>query len=290
MNQTSRRAAEKSLGKRGYALGELLGRGAFSGVYLVEKGRTGSRAACKISENTALLFREAELLADLRHPLFPEVYEHWQESGLGYLLMEEISGKNLGEWMRLGRKFSAGQIAETGMELAEGLLYLHERQEPVLFRDVKPENIMLREDGRIKLLDFGCAWEPGSGGGSRAGTPGYGAPEQFEESGRQTLLCDVYGLGRTLQAMADAGQPLTEGLWERLRERGERRRLENVLVVCAKEEPSARPADMRVVMAALFPLCAGAAGRRSWGSWGGDFWKEGVVCRKNIWKSTYKTT
>lgn len=279
-----------SLERRGYALGELLGRGAFSGVYRVKKEGTGSRAACKISENTALLFREAELLADLRHPLFPEVYERWKEGGLGFLLMEEISGKNLEEWMRLGRKFSTCQIAETGMELAEGLLYLHERQEPVLFRDVKPENIMLREDGRVKLLDFGCAWAPGSGGGSRAGTPGYGAPEQFEESGRQTLLCDVYGLGRTLRAMADAGQPLTKGLGERLRERGERRRLEKILTVCMKEEPGSRPADMRVVMAALYPLCAGADGGRGRGSWGGDFWKEGVVCRKNIWKSTSKTT
>lgn len=290
MNRTGPETVKRYLEKRGYELGELLGRGAFSGVYRAKRRETGSCAACKISENTELLLREAELLAKLKHPLFPEVYECWQEGGVGFLLIEEISGKNLGEWIRLGRRFSACRIAEIGMELAEGLLYLHERPEPVLFRDIKPENIMLREDGRVKLLDFGCACISGSGGSSRAGTPGYGAPEQFEEGGRQTLLCDVYGLGRTLQAMAGTGLSQEEGVKERLRERRDRRRLEDFLSVCVRKEPSARPADMRVVMTALCPLCAAASEKKGRGSWGGDFWQEGVVCRKNIWKSSYKTT
>lgn len=292
MNKTDREAAGKSLEKRSYIMKGLLGQGAFSEVYFVEEMRTGRQAACKISGNMAMLRREAEILDQLNHPLFPEIYEIWSEGNQGFLLMERVPGKNLAECLRQGGRFSARQIAELGMELAEGLLYLHERQTPILFRDVKPENIMLRADGRIKLLDFGCACALGQEAGSRAGTPGYGAPEQFEEGGEQTPLCDVYGLGKTLQALFGALEPRKEGQspGERLWERRDQKRLERLLAACVEETPSARPADMRVVMAALFPLCAGGTGGKSRGSWGGDFWQQGIVCEKNIWKSGWKTS
>lgn len=308
---------KKSLEKRGYIVGRLLGQGAFSRVYCVEKQGTGRRAACKISENIRLIEREAKILKKLRHPLFPEYYENWREGKTGFLLIEEIVGENMADLIRQGRKLSIYKIAEMGMELAEGLLYLHESRPAILFRDVKPENIMLREDGRMKLLDFGCACEPDTDDRTRAGTPGFAAPEQFLEGGEQTHLCDVYGLGRTLQELLWTGtrQSGTVRLSERqwLRERQARRHLEKLLTACVEKEPSARPADMRVVMAALFHLCAPALRRRH-GGWhisrnidwngsrnrrwnrgrngysGSDFWQEGVICQKNIRKSSWKTS
>ncbi len=309
--ETDRQALEQ----RGFIVRRLLGQGAFSRVYSVEERGTGRRAACKVSENIKLLKREEEILKKLRHPLFSEYYESWQEGKTGFLLMEEVMGENLAELIRRGENLSVYQIAEMGMELAEGLLYLHESQPAVIFRDVKPQNIMLRKDGRVKLLDFGCACMPAADDRTRAGTPGFSAPEQLAEGGEQTCLCDVYGLGRTLQELLwagrrqggmarpsekrgdrrklwerqDKGRGLQEGFWERR----DRRRLEKLLEACVEREPSARPADMRVVMAALAQLCAPALGGERHGGWhgnqGSDFWQKGIKCEKNIWKSGWKT-
>ena len=286
----------QSLEGRGYIVRRLLGQGAFSRVYGVEEQGTGRRAACKISENLKLFKREERILKKLRHPLFPEYYGSWQEGDRGYLLMEEILGENLASLIKRGRRFSVYQVAETGMELAEGLLYLHESLPAILFRDVKPDNIMLRRDGRVKLLDFGCACEADTDIRERAGTPGFAAPEQLCRGGEQTSSCDVYGLGRTLQELLGAGahdvrsgQGRLHGLREGLREHMDRGRLEKLLTACVEMEPSARPADMRVMAEALFQICASAsAGARQ--RRGGHFWQKGIICEKNIRKSTRKTS
>ena len=286
----------QSLEGRGYIVRRLLGQGAFSRVYGVEEQGTGRRAACKISENLKLFKREERILKKLRHQLFPEYYGSWQEGDRGYLLMEEILGENLASLIKRGRRFSVYQVAETGMELAEGLLYLHESLPAILFRDVKPDNIMLRRDGRVKLLDFGCACEADTDIRERAGTPGFAAPEQLCRGGEQTGSCDVYGLGRTLQELLGAGahdvrsgQGRLHGLREGLREHMDRGRLEKLLTACVEMEPSARPADMRVMAEALFQICASAsAGARQ--RRGGHFWQKGIICEKNIRKSTRKTS
>lgn len=287
----------QSLEGRGYIVRRLLGQGAFSRVYGVEERGTGRRAACKISENLKLFKREEKILKKLRHPLFPEYYGSWQEGDRGYLLMEEILGENLASLIKRGRRFSVYQVAETGMELAEGLLYLHDSLPAILFRDVKPDNIMLRRDGRVKLLDFGCSCEADTDIRERAGTPGFAAPEQLCRGGEQTGSCDVYGLGRTLQELLGAGahdmrsgQGRLHGLREGLREHMDRGRLEKLLAACVEMEPSARPADMRVMAEALFQICASApaGGRQRRG--GGHFWQKGIICEKNIRKSTRKTS
>lgn len=286
-------AERQSLEKRGYTVRRFLGRGAFSGVYEVEERGTGRKAACKISGNLRLLRREEEILRRLGHPLFPEYYGSWQEGGKGFLLMEEVQGENLARLIRRGLRLSARQAAEIGIELAEGLLYLHESCPPVIFRDVKPENIMLGKDGGVKLLDFGCACEPETGERTRAGTPGFAAPEQLAEGGEQTLLCDVYGLGRTLQELLRAGEAHARNggsggkhlcrRCEGLGERRDRKRLERLLDACVEEKPSARPPDMRVVAAALSRICLpDGRGRCRPGS---GFWQEGIICEKNVRKS-----
>lgn len=286
-------AERQSLDKRGYTVRRFLGRGAFSGVYEVEERGTGRRAACKISGNLRLLKREEEILRRLGHPLFPEYYGSWQEGGKGFLLMEEVQGENLARLIRRGLRLSARQAAEIGIELAEGLLYLHESRPQIIFRDVKPENIMLGKDGGVKLLDFGCACETETGERTRAGTPGFAAPEQLAEGGEQTLLCDVYGLGRTLQELLRAGEAHARNggsggkhLCRRckgLGERRDRRRLERLLDACVEEKPSVRPPDMRVVAAALSQICS--PGGRECGKPGSGFWQEGIICEKNVRKS-----
>lgn len=271
-----RKKIEAALERKGYRLMQMLGRGAFSEVYRVERQGTGEPFACKVSGHCELMRREKELLEKIRHPLFAEVGESWLEEDTGFLIMELIEGENLGEAIRRGAVFSAKRTAEVGMELAEGLLYLHERRTPLLFRDVKPDNMVMRRDGRVKLLDFGCVCDLESGHLSQAGTLGFAAPEQLEAGGKQGFSCDVYGLGRTLLRMLGGGGK------QGRRENRDERRLRRFLEVCTKEKPSERPADMRVVIRALQPLCNP---RRRGKSWGKTVWQEGVVCEKNIRKS-----
>lgn len=228
----------------------LLGRGAFSGVYLVENGR-GERLACKVCDNIALLRQEAEIQRGVRHPLFPKYLDFQQEAGEGYLLMEYVQGINLDGFLRGGGRLTEREAVGIAAQMAEGLRYLHRRPEGILFRDIKPGNIILMADGSVKLLDFGCACPVGDNPGV-AGTPGYAAPEQLRFGGRLAPNCDVYGLGSTLRAMV--GKKCT-------------RRLKKVLEAFTREDPGRRPPDMDWALE-LLETCrrsggaGSAAGRR----------------------------
>ena len=191
--------------EHGFRRRQLLGRGGFSRVYCVEESETGRYYACKVSGNRELLKREAEFLREAVHPLFPGFRDLWEEDETGYLVTDFVPGSSLESLLERRGRFSEAQVARIGMELAEGLLFLHERGGGLIFRDVKPANIMIRQDGRIKLLDIGCACRIGESRAGIAGTPGYAAPEQLEGSRGLTVRCDVYGLGMTLKIIAGGG-------------------------------------------------------------------------------------
>lgn len=285
----------------GYVCRERLGKGAFSEVFRVEN-ENGDSFACKVSSDVRMLEREAGIMKEVRHPLFPEFYVFWSRGGLGYLVMEHISGCCLEAMLRRRGGFCPEQVARTGVELAEGLGYLHERGGRLLFRDVKPANIIVRQDGRVKLLDLGCICHRGRRADSRAGTPDYCAPEQLAEGAVLTQACDVYGLGRTLLDMLcrdsesgrgygtgpDSGKE-TQGSADRQRSskksrrsmgregrrrRRHRRKLISLLEACTRPDPSLRIVDMRTVIAALLELEGGDSGA----------WRREVRCRKNIWE------
>lgn len=262
----------ESLAGRGYGILRSIGQGAFSRVFLVQEKESGRLLGCKLCIRGDLSRREAALLQKMDHPLFPRFMDAWEEGGTHFLLLEYVCGSSLEALLERRGSFSGEQTVRVGLELAEGLRYLHEMAQPMLFRDVKPANIILRQDGRVKLLDLGCACSPGRPG-SKAGTPGYGAPEQLEESAVLTPACDVYGLGRTLQAMA-----------------GQRagRRLRRVLKVMTDKQPGRRFPDMRSVLAQLAPL-ERSVSRRLILPQGGLGDRE-IICVKNIWESMYKNS
>lgn len=264
------------LGKKGYVCGRLLGKGAFSRVYYVEDAAGGGGLACKVSGNRELLRREADIMGRLAHPLFPAFYGFWQEAGSGFLLMEYVPGCSAEEMIGRRGSFRPGQVARFGMELAEGLLYLHDRPEKLLFRDIKPANIIIRQDGRIRLLDFGCVCSMRDKPGAYAGSLGYAAPEQLRGDGILTAACDVYGLGRTLERFLGA-EGETQGGSGRERAGdcrwGTGKSLLRILEECTRPEPSRRIPDMRAVMDAL----ARPAGTR-WGTGR----RRRIVYQKNI--------
>lgn len=261
----------EQLARRGYHTVRLLGQGAFSQVFLVQQQETDLLLACKVSERKELARREGRLLAAVDHPLFPGFCGLWEEGESAFLLMEYVCGSSLEGLLRRRGAFSRTQTARIGMELAEGLKFLHQLPDPVLYRDVKPANIMIRQDGRVKLLDMGCACELRQPDGARAGTPGYAAPEQLEEGGILSFSCDVYGLARTLEVIAGKNCGAKLG---------------RVIRACAAEKPKQRIPDMQGVMTALAPLCR--TGRN---------WEESprkgslqprVTCIKSVWESEYK--
>lgn len=267
-------AVEKTeqLAQRGYQAVSLLGQGAFSQVFLVRRKETGTLFACKISHRQDIARREGKLLAATDHPLFPRFCDLWEEGEIAFLLMEYVCGSSLEELLRRRGSFSQTQTARIGMELAEGFKFLHQLPEPVLYRDVKPSNIMIRQDGRVKLLDMGCACELRQPDGVRAGTPGYAAPEQLETGGILSFSCDVYSLGRTLEAMA--GEHIDSGL-------------KRVITACTAQLPDQRIPDMQGVMSALAPLCR-EKGNRSELFRPHGFLQPRVNFVKSVWESEYK--
>lgn len=194
---------EYALRKKGYGKPVLLGQGAFSKVYRVIELKTGRLLACKISGERDMLRREAGFLKELEHPLFPEYMNSWEEREQLFLVMEYIGGESLRSMVERRKGFRVNRSVQIAMELAEGLIYLHERENPIIYRDMKPDNVLIRADGQVKLVDMGCACkiEENNGKRSVAGSKGYAAPEQFrwqECPGRES---DVYALGKLLQFM-----------------------------------------------------------------------------------------
>lgn len=248
---------ELVLRRRGYLCLGQLGKGAFSRVCLVERGDGGRVCACKISENARILEKEARVMALLEHSLFPEYIDSFREAGLGFLFSEYVAGCSMEEMLGRRGHFTPAQTVRAGIALAEGLRHLHERRERFLFRDVKPSNIMIRQDGKIKLIDLGCACSLEAGVCSRAGTPGFAAPEQLSGEERLTAACDVYGLGRTLEAMlGDAGgRKGKKGSSKTDREEQRRYvRLARILKACTQDAASKRIQDMGGLLCRLKPL------------------------------------
>lgn len=259
-----------------YQLVRMIGEGAFSRVYLAE-GWDGQQYACKVSGEVKMLRREAKILGSLYHPLFPTYIGYEENGDVGKLFMEYIPGRSLEEMLRVRGKFSARQTMRIAGELAGGLRYLHERQPTILYRDLKPGNIMLCENGHIKVIDFGCACCQDAQGGVKVGTPGFAPPEQLASGGAAGVYSDVYGLGKTVQSiLAGNGQchDYHSMGWRRLRE--ERRchsRLERMIEAATCDDFRQRPQDMSEVLHIL-------TGQRKM--------EQDIICEKNIWESRYK--
>lgn len=273
MNKVNITASDKqSLEQQGFKTVRVLGSGAFSQVFLVQQYDTGEFFACKVSDRQDLARREGELLSGIDHPLFPRFHNFWQTKERAFLLMEYVCGSSLKELLHSRGPFSQIQTARAGMALAEGLRYLHQLPKPMVFRDVKPSNVMIRQDGRVKLLDLGCACELRHPAEGRAGTPGYAAPEQLQKDGILSPACDVYGLAKTLEAMAGKNSGVS---------------LKRFVESCTAYRPEDRLPDMQGVMTALAPMCGEGRNKRKLPSMLG-FLQPRAQCVTNIWESNYK--
>ncbi|MGH9901109.1 MAG: protein kinase domain-containing protein [Pyrinomonadaceae bacterium] len=156
--------------------------------------------------------RESMLLASLEHRSIPTIYDYFYDDPAGrfYLVMKYISG---GDFLSRLRNAPGGRIDEQtvtdwGMQVADVLYYLHSQRPPIIYRDLKPANLMIDgNNGRVMLIDFGIArWvQKEEKGVTAVGTMGYAPPELF--SGKVEPRSDLYSLGATLFHLLTGGDP-----------------------------------------------------------------------------------
>ncbi len=206
-----------------YRLLGRIGQGGMGVVYRAEDTHLGNRIVAikemsarglsqeELAEATQAFQREALLLAQLNHPNLPHIYEQLSEGNRWYLVMDYIEGETLETYLARapGGRLSVQETLQLGMQLASVLSYLHSRQPPIIFRDLKPANIMLTLDGRLYLIDFGIAriFKPGQSQDTTPfGSSGYAAPEQYGKA-QTTPQADIFSLGATLHQLLSGTDP-----------------------------------------------------------------------------------
>jgi outer membrane protein assembly factor BamB/tRNA A-37 threonylcarbamoyl transferase component Bud32 len=155
--------------------------------------------------------REASMLAMLDHPAIPDVSDYFTEGDRSYLVLELIRGKDLEVWLEDKKEFLDEKTAlDWALQLCDALDHLHsQKPQPIVFRDLKPSNIMLDHYNHIRLIDFGIAkvFETGNKG-TMIGTEGYSPPEQYR--GQAEPAGDIYALGATLHHLLTRQDPRLE--------------------------------------------------------------------------------
>ena len=166
----------------------------------------------QIIEATDSYNREVSILTRLAHRSMPRIYYHFTDPTHWYLVMQYIEGETLDDYLKRKGRLPVKEVCAIGIQLSHVLSYLHAGQSPVIFRDVKPANIMRTQQGQLYLIDFGIAryFSPGKKRDTGPlGSPGYAAPEQYGRA-QSTEQTDIYGLGATLQTLLTGREPFDD--------------------------------------------------------------------------------
>jgi serine/threonine protein kinase len=182
-------------------------------VKLVAVKEMVNRALDPVVRNTIIrnFEREANLLASLEHRAIPRIYDYFSVNERSYLVEEYISGSDLEALINNVTDFIAEErVIRWAVELCDVLSYLHSHKpEPIVFRDMKPSNVMINAFDHVVLVDFGIAKHFQAGQkGTMIGTEGYSPPEQYR--GEATPLADIYSLGATLHHVLTRRDPRLE--------------------------------------------------------------------------------
>ncbi len=225
-NQTGRLSPQSLLQNR-YLIVGLAGRGGMGAVYQALDTRIGNRrvAIKEMSQghlsdqelaHAAERFQlEANMLGSLQHPNLPRVYDSFNTQGRWYLVMEYLDGKSLLQILREndGRPIPIAQAVAYALQLCDVLAYLHQQRPPIIFRDLKPSNVMVTETGHIYLIDFGIARlfkEGQQQDTALLGSLGYAPPEQHGIA-QTNQRSDLYALGATLHFCLTGKDPFSSG-------------------------------------------------------------------------------
>jgi serine/threonine protein kinase len=255
---------------RRYRILEQVGEGGFGNIYKAEDLDAYRRLVAikqinlrllspqRMIEATDSFNREVDYLSRLKHGHIPRIYDHFTDPDHWYIIMEYIKGETLENKLKKARRgrFSTQQVFDIGIALCDELGYLHTQSPPIIFRDVKPGNIMQTGAGRIYLIDFGIArhYAPGqSRDTAPLGSPGYAAPEQYGKA-QTTTQTDIYGLGATLQTLLTGKEPLEILLEGASHNRTIPKNLQLLLTSMLERDPTKRPQSMDEVKQSLQSL------------------------------------
>jgi serine/threonine protein kinase len=205
-----------------YRIGSVIGVGGMGRVYLANDTRLANRpVAVKemmvgegLQEQKAVedFSREARVLAPLSHPGIPNLIDYFAERGRHYLVMEYIAGGDLQGWLDqrgAGTRVAEAQVLRWAREILDVLSFLHGQSPPIVYRDLKPGNIMIDQHGRAMIIDFGIArFLPPGGRGTQIGSVGYAPPEQY--LGKLEARSDLYSLGATMHHLLTGRDPQLE--------------------------------------------------------------------------------
>lgn len=273
-------AKQKYKDRAGYVLDgkyEIIsekGHGGMSVVWIAKDNRLQKLWAVKeflstdarvTKANRESLRKEAELLKKLDHPSFVRIVDIIEADDALFVVMDYVDGEDLRKVMkRYGGPIPVDTVAGWGKQLCRALDYLHtpipakdanhEGKGIIVFRDLKPDNIMLRDDGALRLIDFGIAreYKEGNKGDTIAGwTPGFSAPEQVNKSKQSDPRSDIYALGMTMHYLLTGVYP-DENIYnpKPIREYNAQlpEGLERIIVKCTQFEPDDRYANCKEVL------------------------------------------
>ncbi|MCR5093085.1 MAG: serine/threonine protein kinase [Lachnospiraceae bacterium] len=252
-----------------YQILSLIGQGGQSRVYLALDRRSGEKCVIKeLREDIAdvpaarrALLLEGELLSRLHHPGLPaarEIVDRGESTPL-LIVRDYVEGTSLWHLLRRKGPMSEQEAVRLGLQICQILIYLHAQDPPVIYRDMKPGNLLMDTDGCLKLIDFGCARYLSLDAADQPdtiplGTPGYAAPEQFGTGARTDRRTDVYGLGVTLFELLTGLSPSSlNGTLPPVRNirPSVSPFLEQIILKCTSPEPSVRYQDCSQLAAVL---------------------------------------
>ena len=269
--------APGSLLNQRYRIRALIGQGGMAAVYTAEDRRSHNGLVAikemnpdrlpskEVAAAIETFHREAALLEELSHQSLPTFHDSFLDAGRWYLVMELIDGETLETYVNAnGGKLAVPEAVEIGIQLATALQYLHHRQPPLIFRDLKPSNIMRRRDGHFFLIDFGIArqFKPGQAKDTIPfGSVGYASPEQYGKA-QTTPRSDIYSLGAVLHQLLTGDDPsCTPFTFASIAERvpAVPTNLERLVLHMVERDAAMRPASMEIVLRELSWIAERAA-------------------------------
>lgn len=202
-----------------YKILNKIGQGGMSVVYLAMNERANKSWAIKeVRKDGSADFEvikqsqivETNLLKKLNHPNLPSIIDVIDQKDSFLIVMDYIEGNPLSDALKQRKSLPCEDVIEWAKQLCDVLEYLHTRKPSIIYRDMKPSNIMLQPDGSVMLIDFGIAREfkeENVEDTSCLGTRGYAAPEQFGGHGQTDARTDIYCLGATIYHLVTGHNP-----------------------------------------------------------------------------------
>ena len=251
-----------------YKILNKIGQGGMSVVYLAMNERANKQWAIKevrkdgVSEQNFEVIKqglvaEVDMLKRFNHPHLPSIIDVIDSNDSFLIVMDYIEGVSLNKKLKEAGALPQEDVIEWGKQLCDVLGYLHSRTPPIIYRDMKPANVMLRPDGDVMLIDFGTAREFKSNSVADTtclGTQGYAAPEQFGGQGQTDGRTDIYCLGATLYHLVTGHNPCEYPYemypirqWNPQLSSG----LEQIILKCTQKNPNDRYQSCAELMYAL---------------------------------------